>query len=51
MDQRSATQHGLGPLEESLIIKEGRAMAIQEDRNLIFIFNMDILLVNVPFSF
>ena len=39
----TVSQHDLGTWEGSLIIKGGQALASQEERNLIFIFNIDIL--------
>ena len=48
----TAGQRGLGTWEGSLIIEGGPTLVSQEERHLIFIFNMDILysLVNVSFS-
>ena len=48
----TASQCGLGTWEGSLIIEGGPTLVSQEERHLIFIFNMDILysLVNVSFS-
>ena len=39
----TASQHGLGTCEWSLIIKGVPALVSQEEGHLIFIFNMDIL--------
>ena len=39
----TVSQHDLGTWKGSLIIKGGQALASQEERNLIFIFNIDIL--------
>ena len=46
----TANQHGLGTWEGCLIIKGEQALASQEERHLIFIFNMDVLYFCVLFS-
>ena len=52
-DQHStytASQYVLGNWEGCLIMEGIPALPSQERRHLIFIFNMDILLINAPFS-